>query len=102
MQIKFLHFSIFCYTFASKKKIILSQIINYLRYYFIMNIEIIGNNAGLVWNALSTKNGQTVKELKKTTKIKTDKVLFAALGWLAREGKLSIEETEEDLIVTLL
>lgn len=67
-----------------------------------MNIEIIGNNAGLVWNALSTKNGQTVKELKKATKIKTDKVLFAALGWLARENKVAIEETEDDLVITLL
>lgn len=67
-----------------------------------MNIEIIGNNAGLVWNALSAKNGQTVKELKKATKIKTDKVLFAALGWLARENKVAIEETEDDLVITLL
>lgn len=67
-----------------------------------MNIEIIGNNAGLVWNALSTKNGQTVKELKKATKIKTDKVLFAALGWLARENKVAIEESEDDLVITLL
>lgn len=67
-----------------------------------MNNEIIGSNAGLVWNALTAKNGQTIKELKKTTKIKTDKVLFAALGWLAREGKLNIVETEDDLVVTLL
>ena len=43
-----------------------------------MNNETIGTNAGLVWNALNEKNGQTVKELKKTTKIKTDKVLFSA------------------------
>lgn len=67
-----------------------------------MNIEIIGNNAGLVWNALNEKNGQTVKELKKSAKIKTDKVLFAALGWLAREGKLNIEEVGDDVVVTLL
>ena len=67
-----------------------------------MNIEIIGNNAGLVWNALNEKNNQTVKELKKATKIKTDKVLYAALGWLAREGKLNITETEDDVVITLL
>lgn len=67
-----------------------------------MNNEIIGSNAGLVWSALTAKNGQTIKELKKTTKIKTDKVLFAALGWLAREGKLNIVEAEDDLVVTLL
>lgn len=66
-----------------------------------MNIEVIGNNAGLVWNALNEKNGQTMKELKKVTKLK-DKTILPALGWLAREGKLSIEETEEDIVITLL
>ena len=66
-----------------------------------MNIEIIGNNAGLVWTALNDKNTMTAKELKKATKLK-DKPLFAALGWLARESKINIEETEEDVVVTLL
>lgn len=66
-----------------------------------MNIEIIGSNAGLVWNALSAKSVQTVKELKKATKLK-DKGIFAALGWLAREGKVSVEENDDDIVVTLL
>lgn len=65
-------------------------------------IEIIGNNAGLVWNALSANNGLSVKALKKATKISKEKDLYAALGWLGREGKISIEETEDDVIVTLL
>ena len=67
-----------------------------------MNNETIGTNAGLVWSALNEKNGQTVKELKKTTKIKTDKVLFSAIGWLAREGKVVLEDSEDDVKVTLL
>ena len=67
-----------------------------------MNNETIGTNAGLVWSALNEKNGQTVKELKKTTKIKTDKVLFSAIGWLAREGKVVLEDVEDDVKVTLL
>lgn len=66
-----------------------------------MNIEIIGQNAGLVWNALNEKNNQTVKELKKATKLK-DKGIYAALGWLAREGKLNLVEGEDDITVTLL
>lgn len=66
-----------------------------------MNIEIIGNNAGLVWTALSSKNGQTIKELKKATKMK-DKAIYPAIGWLAREGKLALEETEDDLLVRLV
>ncbi len=62
-------------------------------------IEKIGTNAGLIWNALS--NGSLeVKALKKATKL-TDKDLYAALGWLAREGKVSFEENEKDLFVNL-
>ena len=64
-------------------------------------IEVIGNNAGLVWNALNAANSQTVKALKKATKLK-DKEIYAALGWLAREGKLNMEATEDDVFVTLL
>lgn len=66
-----------------------------------MNIEIIGNNAGLIWNALNENKTMTVKDLKKATKLK-EKPLYAALGWLARENKINIEETEEDLVITLL
>ena len=59
----------------------------------------IGENAGLVWGAL--QNGaQGLKALKKATKLKNDE-LFLDLGWLAREGKLSFEETEADVIVAL-
>ena len=49
-------------------------------------IETIGNNAGLVWNALTANNGLSIKALKKATKISKEKDLYAALGWLAREG----------------
>ena len=66
-----------------------------------MNIDIIGNNAGIVWNALDAKNNQTVKELKKATKLK-DKEIFAAMGWLAREGKIALAQGEDDIVVTLL
>ena len=65
-------------------------------------IETIGNNAGLVWNALSANNGLSIKALKKATKISKEKDLYAALGWLGREGKISIVETEDDVVVTLL
>lgn len=59
----------------------------------------IGENAGLVWGAL--QNGaQGLKALKKSTKLKNDE-LFLALGWLAREGKLTFEEKESDLFVAL-
>ena len=65
-------------------------------------IDVIGNNAGLVWNALSANNGLSIKALKKATKISKEKDLYAALGWLGREGKISMVETEDDVIITLL
>lgn len=66
-----------------------------------MNIEMIGTNAGLIWNALNENKTLSVKEIKKATKLK-EKPLYAALGWLARESKINLEETEEDIFVTLL
>ena len=67
-----------------------------------MNVEIIGLWAGSVWNALNDAEGKLgVKGLKKATKLK-EKEIYAALGWLAREGKLNIEEAETDVIVALV
>ena len=37
----------------------------------------------------------TVKDLRKATKLK-DKQIFAALGWLSREDKVSTTEVEND------
>jgi Protein of unknown function (DUF2582). len=66
-----------------------------------MTIESIGTTAGVVWTALSTSGKMSVKELKKITKIKADKELYSALGWLAKEDKLVFEEKEDDMFVWL-
>ena len=66
-----------------------------------MTIESIGSTAGVVWTALSTSGKMSVKELKKLTKIRADKDLFSALGWLAKEDKLVFEEKEDDMFVWL-
>lgn len=69
-----------------------------------MNKEIIGLNAGKVWEALNAADAMGVKQLKKVTKLK-DKELFAALGWLAREDKIEIaadDEDEKEYIVSLV
>ena len=55
-------------------------------------VKLIGTNAGLVWRALSKAGRMSIKKLKKETKLRTDKELFAAIGWLAKEGKLESEE----------
>ena len=65
-------------------------------------IETIGANAGLVWNALNEGGEMNVKALKKATKIKTEKDVYAALGWLAKEGKLVFTEKSADVYVSLL
>lgn len=65
-----------------------------------MNAAIIGENAGLIWNAL--QNGAlSTKALKKATKLK-EADLNLALGWLARENKISFEEAEKEVIISLI
>ena len=60
-----------------------------------MNAEAIGSFAGLVWQALNETDTLGLKQLKKITKLK-DKEVFAAIGWLAREGKVEIQVNPED------
>ncbi|MDE6563899.1 MAG: winged helix-turn-helix domain-containing protein [Muribaculaceae bacterium] len=69
-----------------------------------MNTEVIGANAGTVWVALSGAEALGIKQLKKITKLK-DKEVYAALGWLAREGKINIApdpEDEKEVIISLV
>lgn len=69
----------------------------------IMTIESIGTWAGEVYKALETNptDGLGMKSLKKATKLKKDD-LMAALGWLGREGKISLSENDEEIVVTLV
>lgn len=69
-----------------------------------MNTELIGTLAGNVWVALNEANTLGVKQLKKMSKAKNEKELFAALGWLAREGKVSFTESEDgkEILVSLV
>ena len=53
----------------------------------------IGENAGLIWNALQG-GALTTKALKKATKLK-EADLNMALGWLAREGNVTFEVADE-------
>ena len=67
-----------------------------------MNVETIGLWAGATWNALNDANGTlTVKGLKKATKL-NEKEVYAAIGWLAREGKVNVADVEAEVEVTLL
>ena len=59
----------------------------------------IGENAGLVWNALQG-GALTAKALKKATKLK-EADLNMALGWLARENNISFEISETETLISL-
>lgn len=68
-----------------------------------MTVEEIGVGAGLIWKALSEADAVGTKQLKKITKLK-DKELYASLGWLAREGKVDLRESEDpkEILVVLV
>lgn len=68
-----------------------------------MNIESIGTWAGEVYKALENSDTRMLglKALKKATKLKKDE-LMAAIGWLGREGKLTLTENDEDIVVALV
>lgn len=63
-------------------------------------IEKFGINAGKVWTVLDENGKQEIKVLKKTAKL-TDKDLYAALGWLGREEKITINIVGKDIFVSL-
>ena len=63
-------------------------------------LEKIGTDAGRVWNVLDEQGSKTLKDLKKLVKM-TDKEIYAAIGWLAREGKMVFIEKEEELYLSL-
>lgn len=54
-----------------------------------MTVEQIGTFAGEVWKALAEQDANSIKTIKKATKLK-EKEIYAALGWLSREGKLNL------------
>lgn len=59
-----------------------------------MDISLIGTHAGAVWNTLSVNGEMELTKLKKETKL-NDADLTAAIGWLAREGKIQSETTKK-------
>lgn len=53
-----------------------------------MQIEMIGSNAGVLWNILNAQDDKMeIAKLKKESKL-SDAQFWASTGWLAKEGKL--------------
>lgn len=63
-------------------------------------VEKIGIDAGKVWTKLDEKGRMDVRELRKAIKL-TERDVFAALGWLAKEGKLILEKEGRDFYAKL-
>lgn len=63
--------------------------------------EKIGNIAGAVWTNLNENGAMSAKDLKKAAKIKTDKDLYLAMGWLLREDKLNVVEEGKEVTLSL-
>jgi hypothetical protein len=63
-------------------------------------VEQIGQTAGLVWRALNDGGPQSLAKLVKAVDAPRDAVL-QAVGWLAREDKIWIEESKRSRIVSL-
>ena len=61
----------------------------------------IGTAAGAIWMALSENGAMNAKDLKKAAKIKTDKELYLAMGWLLRKDKLNVAEEGKEITLCL-
>ncbi len=64
-------------------------------------VEMFGGKAGVVWQRLKGRSPQTVKQISSKTNMSKDEV-FVALGWLAREGKINLDESKKSPRFSLL
>ena len=55
-----------------------------------MEINNIGNNAGILWNVLNANGKMTETKLKKESGLGSAE-FYTAPGWLARESKINVE-----------
>ncbi|MEA3343463.1 MAG: winged helix-turn-helix domain-containing protein [archaeon] len=66
-----------------------------------MKVEkMFGMSAGKVWKALNKDGGKSVALLSKETKLKANEV-YAALGWLGREGKIGACKKKAGIVYSL-
>ena len=62
--------------------------------------EQIGETAGAVWHCLDENGGMSLAKLARNVDAPRDTVM-QAVGWLAREDKISIEETSRGRVISL-
>ncbi|MHB1036441.1 MAG: winged helix-turn-helix domain-containing protein [Pirellulales bacterium] len=63
-------------------------------------VEQIGQTAGLVWKVLVDHGPMSTAKLTQAVDVPRD-VVMQAIGWLAREDKVAIEEKSRSRVVSL-
>jgi len=63
-------------------------------------IELIGHTAGLVWHSLAENGPMSMSALGKEVAAPKDTIM-QAVGWLAREGKIRIDEIKRKKVISL-
>jgi len=61
----------------------------------LMYKNVIGTNAGIVWRAMTSDRSWTYEELREETEL-SDKELWTAIGWLARENQIEFDSSTEE------
>ena len=67
----------------------------------VSNTQQIGETAGQIWHLLDTTGPQKITRVVKEVDAPRDLVM-QAIGWLAREEKVAIEEQSRSRVVTLV
>ncbi len=60
-----------------------------------MNKKVIGMNAGIIWNLLNNYQKWNIPMLCEASGL-SEKEVYTAIGWLAREDKIEIEQPADD------
>lgn len=60
-----------------------------------MNKKVIGTNAGIIWSLLNDYQKWDIPKLCKASGL-SEKEVYTAIGWLARENKIEIEQPTDD------
>ena len=64
-------------------------------------VQQIGETAGAVWQALQSNGPMSAAKLVKHLEVSRD-ITMQAVGWLAREDKIEIDETSRGRIISLV
>ncbi len=59
-----------------------------------MDKDLIGIWSGIIWRTLNERGKLSVQELKQATGLEFE-AIYAAVGWLAREGNVSFDDNKE-------